>query len=115
MNHVSEGGRVGKKEGMDAKRLRPKADQAVSSVSAAPALVNEYCPPLNQRKTELVRVALVYFLDLVFWRSSEIPHTSKDLVRQMAPNTYWVDTYRKLATRSGILDLVTGLILLMPT
>ncbi len=38
VKHVSEGGRVGKKEGMDTKQLRPKADQAVSSVSAAPAL-----------------------------------------------------------------------------
>jgi hypothetical protein len=52
VNRVSEGGRVGKKEGTDAERLRPKADQAVSSVSAAPALVDEYCPPLNQRETE---------------------------------------------------------------
>ena len=41
VKHVSEGGRVGKKEGTDAKRLRPKADQAVSSVSAAPALVDD--------------------------------------------------------------------------
>ena len=62
---------MGKKEGTDAKRLRPKADQAVSSVSAAPALVDEYRPPLNQRETELVSEALVYFSDLVFWRSSE--------------------------------------------
>ena len=55
-----------KKEGTDAKRLRPKADQAVSSVSAAPALVDEYRPPLNQKETELVSEALVYFSDLVF-------------------------------------------------
>ncbi len=32
---------MGKKEGMDAKQLRPKADQAVSSVSAALALVDD--------------------------------------------------------------------------
>ncbi len=32
---------MGKKEGTDAKRLRPKADQAVSSVSAAPALADD--------------------------------------------------------------------------
>ena len=73
---------MGKKEGTDAKRLRPKADQAVSSVSAAPALVDEYRPPLNQRETELVRVALVYFSDLVFRRSSERPCTPEGLVRQ---------------------------------
>jgi hypothetical protein len=49
VNHVSEGGRVGKKEGMDAKQLRPKADQAVSSVSAAPSLVNSINLLLKRR------------------------------------------------------------------
>ncbi len=41
VKHVSVGGRVGKKEGTDAKQLRPKADQAVSSVSGALALVDD--------------------------------------------------------------------------
>jgi hypothetical protein len=40
VSHVSEGGRVGKKEGTDAKQLRPKADQVLSSVSAVLSLVD---------------------------------------------------------------------------
>ena len=40
---------MGKKEGTDAKRLRPKADQAVSSVSAAPALVDRINSLLRRR------------------------------------------------------------------
>ena len=97
--------------------MRPKADQAVSSVSAAPALVDEYRPPLNQKETELVSVALAYFSDLVFWRSSEKLRTPKDLVRQLPPNTYLVDTYHSLATatRSGVLESSRGLVLMMPT
>ncbi len=42
---------MGKNKGTDAKRVRPKADQAVSSVSAAPALV-DYIDSLLLRKTE---------------------------------------------------------------
>ena len=48
---------MGKKEGTDAKRLRPKADQAVSSVSAAPALVDRINSLLKRRLR--ARVALV--------------------------------------------------------
>jgi hypothetical protein len=58
VKHVSEGGRVGRKEGMDAKQSRPKADQAVSSVSAAPALVDRINLLLKRRLRQQL-VALV--------------------------------------------------------
>ncbi len=51
MYHVSEGERVGKNKGTDAKQVRSKADQAVSSVSAVPALVDNI-DSLLLRKTE---------------------------------------------------------------
>jgi hypothetical protein len=60
---VVEGGR--KKEGMDAKQSRPKADQAVSSVSTAPALVdNIRLAGQLKGSLSLQEMALVYFSDL---------------------------------------------------
>jgi hypothetical protein len=49
VNHVSEGGRAGKKERMDPKQLRPKADQGVTSVSAVLSLVDSIDLLLKRR------------------------------------------------------------------
>ncbi len=54
---------MGKKEDTDAKQLRPKADQSVSSVSAAPALVNNIRLTAQLKgKTELARGGFCLFL-----------------------------------------------------
>jgi hypothetical protein len=112
VKHVSEGGRVGKKEGTDTKQSRPKADQALSSVSTALALVNNIRLAAQLKGSlSLQEMALVYF---VFWRSSERHYMAKiSCIRWHQIRI--LDMYRNPATRSGILDLVMGLILLMPT
>jgi hypothetical protein len=115
VKHVSEKGRVGKKEGTDAKRSRPKADQAVSSVSPAPALVDNI-RLAAQLKGSLSswEMALVYFSNLVFRQSSERHCTAKILCVRWCQIRI-LDMYCNPTTRSGILDLVTGPVLLMPT
>jgi hypothetical protein len=63
VKHVSEEGRVGKKEGTDTKQSRPKADQAVSSVSTAPALLDNISLTAQLKgKTELARGGFGLFL-----------------------------------------------------
>jgi hypothetical protein len=58
--------------GMDAKQVRSKADQVVSSVSAAPTLVNNIkLSAPSKRRLSLQEEALVDFSSLVFWRLSE--------------------------------------------
>jgi hypothetical protein len=108
VKHVSEGGRVGKKKGTDAKQLRPKADQAVSSVSAALALVDN------------IRLAarLKGRLSCKRWLWSISPTSCfgshlRNSARQKITCVSWrqiriLDTYCISATRSGVLDLVMG-------
>ncbi len=98
--------------GMDAKRLRPKADQAVSSVSAMPALVNNYNSLLKRRLRQWAILALVYFSGLMFWQSFD--NVARQRSRASEACRMRISTHCKnstgtiyMATKPGILDLVT--------
>jgi hypothetical protein len=93
-----------KKEGTGAKQLRPKADQAVSSVSAVPALVNNIRLAAQLKgRLSLQEGALVYFSNLMFWQSSERLYMAKILCiswRQIRiTETYRIDSTRILSFR----------------
>ncbi len=114
VKHVSEGGRVGKKEGTDAKQLRPKADQAVSSVSAAPALVDDirYCRCSG--RTELASWLWSISPASCFVGELTICDTrrSRASVPSKSVHCTFVPWYGHEAWRP---DRVTCIILLMPT
>ena len=80
MKHVSEGGRVGKKKERTHKQSRPKADQAVSSVSVAPALVDRINSLLKKRLRASVALVISSVLCLLA-RSLEVAHQISLCVR----------------------------------
>ncbi len=103
-----------KKEGTDAKQLRPKADQVVSSVSAALSLVNSIDLLLKRRLRPRVILTLVYFSSLVFWRSFDIVAHQRSCVPyacQMRTSMHHENSTGtiSMATRPGVLDSVTSL------
>jgi hypothetical protein len=108
VKHVSEGGRVGKKKGMDAKQLRPKADQAVSSVSAAPALVHNI-RLAAQLKGRLSCKRWLWSISPTLCFGGHLRNSARQKISCISWHQICIlDTYRIPATRSGVLDLVTG-------
>ncbi len=102
---------MGKKEGADAKQLRPKADQAVSSVSAALALAVNIDSLLKRRLRQRVKLALVYFSGLMFWQSFDNVYCQRSCASEAC--RIRTSMHRKnstgtisSSTRPGILDLI---------
>ncbi len=112
-NYPAAANRRKKKEETDTKRLRPKADQVLSSVSAAPSLVNSINLLLKRRLKQQSILVLVYFSGLVFWRSFDNVSHQRSCVPyacRMHTSTHRENSTGTIstATRPGILGRVTS-------